>query len=69
LLIEWRHGESAPTKYWLSTLPADVSITRLIETAKLCWRIESDYQELKQELALDHHEERGWRGSHHHKAL
>ena len=69
LLIEWPEGESAPIKYWLSTLPADASIARLVETAKLRWRIERDYQELKQELGLDHYEGRGWRGFHHHMAL
>jgi len=69
LLIEWPEGESAPTKYWLSTLPADASIARLVETAKLRWRIERDYQDLEQELGLDHYEGRGWRGFHHHMAL
>jgi len=69
LLLEWPKEESAPTKYWLSTLPADVSIARLVETAKLRWRIERDYQELKQEPWLDHYEGRGWRGFHHHMAL
>jgi len=41
----------------------------LIATAKLRWRIERDYQELKQELGLDHYEGRGWRGFHHHATL
>jgi SRSO17 transposase len=35
----------------------------------LRWRIERDYQELKQELGLDHYEGRGWRGFHHHASL
>ena len=69
LLVEWPQGESAPTKYWLSTLPADTALAMLVETAKLRWRIERDYQELKQELGLDHFEGRGWRGFHHHMAL
>ena len=58
-----------PTKYWLSTLPPDAPIATLVENAKLRWRIERDYQELKQELGLDHYEGRGWRGFHHHIAL
>ena len=43
LLIEWPTGENEPTKYWLSTLPKDVSFRRLVDTAKLRWRIERDY--------------------------
>ena len=36
---------------------------------KLRWRIERDYQELKQEVGLGHYEGRGWRGFHHHATL
>jgi hypothetical protein len=69
LLIEWPEGEAEPTKYWLSTLSADISFASLVDTAKLRWRIERDYQELKQELGLGHYEGRGWRGFHHHATL
>jgi SRSO17 transposase len=69
LLIEWPEGEAEPTKYWLSTLPTDISFRRLVDLAKLRWRIERDYQELKQEVGLDHYEGRGWRGFHHHATL
>src|SRR3954465_1808003 len=69
LLIEWPEGEKEPTKYWLSTLPEDISFERLVELAKLRWRIECDYQELKQELGLGHYEGRSWRGFHHHATL
>ena len=69
LLIEWPEGEAEPTRYWLSTLPEDIGFERLVELAKLRWRIERDYQELKQELGLDHFEGRSWRGFHHHAAL
>ena len=69
LLIEWPRGEPAPTKYWLSTLPALTPLADLVRLAKLRWRIERDYQELKDELGLDHFEGRGWRGFHHHGAL
>jgi SRSO17 transposase len=69
LLIEWPKGESEPTKYWLATGPGDVPFKRLVDLAKLRWRIERDYQELKQELGLGHFEGRGWRGFHHHATL
>jgi SRSO17 transposase len=69
LLIEWPEGEAEPTKYWLSTLPANVSFRKLVDLAKLRWRIERDYQELKQEVGLGHYEGRGWRGFHHHATL
>ncbi len=69
LLIEWPRDEAEPTKYWLSTLPATTPIADLVRLAKLRWRIERDYQELKDELGLDHFEGRGWRGFHHHGAL
>jgi SRSO17 transposase len=69
LLIEWPEGEEAPIKYWLSTLPDTTSVATLVDTAKLRWRIERDFQDLKQEIGLDHYEGRGWRGFHHHAAL
>jgi SRSO17 transposase len=69
LLIEWPKGEAEPTKYWLSTLPADVVLAELVRMAKHRWIIERDYQELKQELGLGHFEGRGWRGFHHHATL
>ena len=69
LLIEWPRGEPAPTKYWLATLPETIPRSELVRLAKLRWRIERDYQELKDEFGLDHFEGRGWRGFHHHGAL
>ena len=69
LLIEWPKGDKEPTKYWLSTLPENITFERLVDLAKLRWRIERDYQELKQELGLGHFEGRSWRGFHHHATL
>lgn len=69
LFYEWPADEQAPTKFWFSTLPASTSLKRLVYLAKLRWRVERDYQELKQEVGLDHFEGRGWRGFHHHAAL
>jgi len=69
LLVEWPAGEPEPTRYWLSTLPADTVLAELVHMAKHRWIIERDYQELKQELGLGHYEGRGWRGFHHHATL
>ena len=69
LIIEWPESEAEPTRYWLSTLPPDIPFDKLVDAVKLRWRIERDYQELKQEVGLGHYEGRGWRGFHHHATL
>jgi SRSO17 transposase len=69
LLIEWPKDEKEPTKYWLANLASQTSLKSLVLLAKLRWRIERDYEELKQELGLGHYEGRGWRGFHHHATL
>ncbi len=69
LLIEWPEGHKEPMKYWLSTLGEDVPLERMVLEAKMRWRIERDYQDLKQEVGLGHYEGRGWRGFHHHASL
>jgi SRSO17 transposase len=69
LLAQWFEGESKPTKYWLATLPNTMPMRGLVRLAKLRWRVERDYQEMKQEIGLDHFEGRTWRGFHHHAAL
>ena len=68
-LAEWPEGEEGPTKYWLSTLPEAATLEELVARAELRWRIERDFEELKQELGLGHFEGRGWRGFHHHASL
>ena len=68
-MIEWPEGDKEPAKYWLSSLPEDIAFARLVELAKLRWRIERDNQDLKQELGLGPYEGRGWRGFHHHASL
>jgi SRSO17 transposase len=69
LLVEWPAAETEPTKYWLANVPADISFKQLVDTAKMRWRIEHDYHELKQEFGLSHYEGRGWLGFHHHATL
>ena len=69
LLMEWPKATSAPTKYWLSTVPERVARKELVRLTKIRWRVERDFQELKDELGLDHYEGRGWRGFHHHGIL
>ncbi len=69
VLIEWPVESATPTKYWFSNLPEGVSLHRLVRLAKLRWRVEQNYQQLKEELGLDHYEGRGWQGWHHHVTL
>lgn len=69
LLIEETNQPKRPFKFYLSNMPADTSTKELVRLAKLRWRIERDYQELKGELGLDHFEGRTWLGFHHHVAL
>lgn len=68
LLCEWQSCDSKP-KFWLSTLPANVSLKELVRVTKLRWRVERDYQDLKGEVGLDHYEGRTWRGFHRHATL
>ena len=61
---------------WLNSVPFTPPIQNdsdaqpwCVGNAKSRWRIERDYQELKQEVGLGHFEGRGWRGFHHHATL
>jgi SRSO17 transposase len=69
LLAEWPVGEAEPVKYWLASLPETTPLQRLVHLAKLRWRVEHDYRELKDALGLDHFEGRSWQGWHHHVTL
>ena len=69
LLIEWPVDQAEPEKYYLSTLPQTAALNDLVCAAHMRWRIERDYQDLKQDLGLGHYEGRGWRGFHHHATL
>ncbi len=69
LLAEWPTHADEPTDYWLSTLPADTPIEELVRLAKIRWRVEHDYRELKTGLGLDHFEGRSYAGWHRHVTL
>ena len=69
LLVEWPRTEKEPTKYFLCDLPAHYTLRRLVRITKCRWQIEQDYQQLKEELGLDHYEGRSWAGWHHHVTL
>jgi len=69
LLAEWPEGEASPTKFWLANLPPEASLLSLVRLAKIRWWIEQGYQQLKDELGLDHYEGRSWQGWHHHVTM
>lgn len=69
LLVEWADGQPEPAKFWLCNLPKHTSRKRLVRLAHIRWRVERDYEELKQELGLDHYEGRGYVGWNHHVSV
>ena len=69
LLVEWPTAEPEPAKYYLCDLPKEMSLRRLVAMARGRWRVEQDYQQMKEELGLDHFEGRSWTGWHHHVTL
>jgi SRSO17 transposase len=69
LIIEWARGADEPGHYWLSNLSSGLTWQAMLDTVMSRWRIERDYEQLKQELGLGHYEGRNWRGFHHHASL
>lgn len=69
LIAEWPEGHDEPTDYWISNLSADTEPARLARLARMRWKMELDYKQLKGELGLDHYEGRSWLGWYHHTAL
>ena len=69
LLVEWPQDEKDPTGYFLCDLPEHYALRRLVRISKGRWKVEQDYQQLKEELGLDHYEGRKWTGWHHHVTL
>jgi SRSO17 transposase len=81
---DWRQGKCAGAdpvwllveeqadgtiKYALSNLPADTTRRAAVRLWKSRWPVEQGYQQLKEELGLDHFEGRSWGGVHHHAAM
>jgi SRSO17 transposase len=69
LIAEWPEGHDQPSDYWISNLPEDTEPEQLARLARLRWKIELDYKQLKGELGLDHYEGRSYLGWYHHTAL
>src|SRR4051812_33261232 len=67
LLIE--EQANGDIKYALSNLPAGTSRLRAVRLWKSRWPVEQGFQQMKEELGLDHFEGRSWRGFHHHAAM
>jgi SRSO17 transposase len=69
LVMEWLEGETEPTKFVLTTLPRRMNKIEIIRIIKERWRTEILYEELKEELGLDHFEGRSFIGWHHHVSV
>src|SRR5204862_1597637 len=68
----WARGEEqadGTIRYALSNLPARTSRIQAVRLWESRWKVEQGYQQMKEELGLDHHEGRSWRGFHHHVCL
>ncbi|MDM4719703.1 transposase [Micromonospora sp. WMMA1363] len=66
LIAEWPPDATEPVKYWLSNTDTRTSLKTLVRLAKLRWRVEHDYRELKSGLGIDHFEGRTFTGWHRH---
>ena len=67
LLIE--RQADGKLKYAFSNLPPETTRVRAVRLWKTRWPVEQGYQQMKEELGLDHFEGRSWRGFHHHVCL
>jgi SRSO17 transposase len=67
LLIE--EQADGKIKYAFSNLPEGTSMKKAVRLWKSRWPVEQGYQQMKEELGLDHYEGRFWRGFHHHAAM
>jgi SRSO17 transposase len=69
LIAEWPPDAPEPVKYWLSSMDVRTPLKTLVRLAKIRWRVEHDYRELKNGLGIDHFEGRSFLGWHRHVTL
>jgi SRSO17 transposase len=69
LIAEWPPDAPEPVKYWLSNMDVRTPLKTLVRLAKIRWRVEHDYRELKTGLGIDHFEGRSFLGWHRHVTL
>jgi len=69
LLFERDLGATPRVKAYLVALPPTTSLRALVRLAHHRWAIEQQYEELKDELGLDHFEGRSFVGWHRHVVL
>ncbi|MBV8318553.1 MAG: IS701 family transposase [Planctomycetaceae bacterium] len=67
LLIEER--ADGKIQYAFANLPACTRRIQAVRLWKSRWPVEQGYQQMKEELGLNHFEGRSWRGFHHHACL
>jgi SRSO17 transposase len=68
LVCEWRDGDDHPAHFHFATYKR-LPFVHLVQLIKDRWRTERVYQDLKDELGLDHFEGRRFRGWHHHVSV
>jgi len=70
LIMERRHGDKqTELRYFFSNMPQDMPTLEMVRLFHERFWIEQGYQQLKEELGLDHHEGRSWPGWHRHVLL
>ena len=70
LIIERRtKATEYELRYFFSNMPQDMPTLEMVRLYHERYWIEQGYQQLKEELGLDHHEGRSWTGWHRHVLL
>lgn len=69
LICERTLGADSVRKYYLSNLPPDTTLKKLVRITHERWAVEMQYRDLKHELGLDHFEGRSYPGFARHLVL